>query len=151
MNAPRLKLIASALGFTAVIVLWGQAILSAPPPGKGGGNNEDRPVTMTFRDNALDGISRKAGVEPWPRLFQNLRASRETELANSFPLHVVTSWLGNTPSVADRHYLQVTSEHFAQAVAGRGARVVQQVVQKPAAGDCNQMRQSTKALGLMAI
>ena len=57
MNAPRLKLTASALAFTAVIVLWGQAIFSAPPPGKGGGKNEDPPVTMTFRDDALDGIS----------------------------------------------------------------------------------------------
>jgi len=62
-------------------------------------------------------IIKRAGVEPWPRLFQNLRASCETELANRFPLHVVTAWLGNTPSVADKHYLQVTPEHFAQAVA----------------------------------
>jgi len=62
-------------------------------------------------------IIKKAGVEPWPRLFQNLRASCETELANRFPLHVVTAWLGNTPRVAEQHYLQVTPEHFAQAVA----------------------------------
>jgi hypothetical protein len=63
-------------------------------------------------------ILRKAGLEPWPRLFQNLRASREIELANQFPLHVVTSWLGNTPKVADKHYLQVTPEHMAEAVRG---------------------------------
>lgn len=62
-------------------------------------------------------ILRRAGVEPWERLFQNLRSSRETELANEFPLHVVTAWLGNTPRVADKHYLQVTADHYAQAVA----------------------------------
>ena len=44
-------------------------------------------------------ILRKAGVEPWPRLFQNLRATRETELAGAFPLHVVTTRLGNIPEL----------------------------------------------------
>ena len=58
---------------------------------------------------------KRAGFDSWPRLFQNLRASRETELANEFPLHVVTAWLGNTERVASKHYLQVTDDHFAQA------------------------------------
>ena len=31
---------------------------------------------------------------------------------------VVTDWLGNTPSVAMRHYLMTTEEHFAAAVKG---------------------------------
>ena len=61
-------------------------------------------------------IVRRAGVEPWPRLFQNLRSSRETELVEQFPVHVVTRWIGNTPTVAMRHYLQVTDEHYEQAL-----------------------------------
>lgn len=76
-------------------------------------------------------ILRKAAVQPWVRLFQNLRASRETELANTFPLHVVTAWLGNTPTVATQHYLTVTQQHFEQALAG--SEVVQGVVQQPVA------------------
>ncbi len=63
-------------------------------------------------------IVRRAGLDPWPRLFHNLRASRETELVERFPIQVVTAWLGNTPSVAMRHYLMTTDEHFAAAVAG---------------------------------
>jgi hypothetical protein len=51
-------------------------------------------------------------------LFQNLRASRETALANDFPLHFVTAWLGNSPAVAARHYLQVTDEHFKRVAQG---------------------------------
>ncbi|MCA9119324.1 MAG: site-specific integrase [Planctomycetaceae bacterium] len=76
-----------------------------------------------YRDKAVNlrtqfnRILKRAGVTPWPRLFQNLRASRETELANEYPLHVVTAWLGNTPSVAAKHYLQITDAHFAQASA----------------------------------
>ncbi len=60
-------------------------------------------------------IVRRAGLQPWPRLFHNLRASLETELVEKYPIQVVTSWLGNTPSVAMRHYLMTTDEHFAAA------------------------------------
>ena len=63
-------------------------------------------------------VIRRAGLQPWPRLFHNLRASRETELVERFPIQVVTAWLGNTPSVALRHYLMTTDEHFKVAVDG---------------------------------
>jgi integrase len=53
-------------------------------------------------------ILRRAGLKPWPRLFQNLRSSRETELAAVEPLHCVVAWLGNSARVAAAHYLQVT-------------------------------------------
>ncbi len=60
-------------------------------------------------------IIKRAGLQPWPRLFQNLRASRETELVREHPIHVVTSWLGNTPTIAVKHYLQVTDADFERA------------------------------------
>ena len=63
----------------------------------------------------LERIIHKAGLTPWPKLFQNLRSTRETELAETFPLHVVTAWMGNSQLVATKHYLQVTDEHFAKA------------------------------------
>jgi hypothetical protein len=50
--------------------------------------------------------------QPWPRLWHNLRASAQTNLANLFPAHVVCEWLGNTAAVARDHYLQVTEAHF---------------------------------------
>lgn len=62
-------------------------------------------------------IVRRAGLEPWPRPFHNMRASRETELVEEFPIQVVTAWLGNSPKVALRHYLMTTEAHFAAAVA----------------------------------
>ena len=61
-------------------------------------------------------IIRRAGAKPWPKLFQNMRASRETELAAQYPLHVVCAWIGNSPAVAKAHYLQVTEADFAKAV-----------------------------------
>jgi integrase len=63
----------------------------------------------------LGKIIRRAHIEPWPRLFHNLRASCESDLAQSFPLAIVTKWLGNTPSVALRHYVDPTEAAFEQA------------------------------------
>ena len=57
----------------------------------------------------------RAGLSRWPKLFQNLRASRQTELEESFPTHVVCKWMGNSPKVAYKHYLQTTEEHFKKA------------------------------------
>jgi hypothetical protein len=57
-------------------------------------------------------------LTPWPRPFHNLRASRETELAEKYSVQVVTDWLGNTPKIAMRHYLMTTDEHFEAAVRG---------------------------------
>jgi hypothetical protein len=61
-------------------------------------------------------IVRRAGSQTWPRLFHNLRASREMELVEAYPVQVVTSWLGNTPAVAMWHYLMTTDEHFEATV-----------------------------------
>ena len=67
----------------------------------------------------LQRIIKRAGLECWPKLFHNLRATRQTELAETFPAHVVCDWLGNSQAVAARHYLQVTDEHFAEAMTTR--------------------------------
>ncbi len=60
-------------------------------------------------------IIKRAGLTPWPKLFQNLRSSRQTELEEKFPSHVVCSWIGNSVQVAKKHYLQTTDEHFERA------------------------------------
>jgi len=62
-------------------------------------------------------ILQRAGVQSWERLFHNLRASRETELTEDYPLHVVCDWIGNSATIAAKHYLQVTDSHFAKAAA----------------------------------
>lgn len=64
-----------------------------------------RDTTGNLRTQLLR-IIRRVGLEPWGRLFHNMQASRQTELTDEFPAHVVADWLGNTPEVADRHCLQ---------------------------------------------
>ena len=60
-------------------------------------------------------ILQRAGIEPWPRLFHSLRASLESDLAQSFPLATVAKWLGNTPSIALQHYVDPTDVAFQRA------------------------------------
>jgi len=60
-------------------------------------------------------ILKRAGIAPWPKLFHNLRATRQTELTYEHPQHVVCRWLGNSQLIAQRHYLQVTDEDFERA------------------------------------
>lgn len=88
-------------------------------------------------------IIRKVGLTPWPRLFQNLRASRETELTKSYPLHVACKWIGNSPRVAADHYLQVTEEHF-ESAAESGAVALQKGVQHVAAGFRTESQEATE-------
>jgi integrase len=78
-------------------------------------------------------IIAKAGLQPWPRLFRNLRSSRQTELVQQgHPLFVACAWLGNSQPVAARHYLQVTDADYSKAVHG----AVQKAVQPPCAEVC---------------
>lgn len=72
--------------------------------------NADKNLGTRFRK-----IIRRAGVDVWPKPFKNCRSSRQTELEQQFPTYVVCSWLGNTPTVAHKHYLTVIDDHFAAA------------------------------------
>jgi hypothetical protein len=44
-------------------------------------------------------LVKRAGLKPWPRIFHNMRATRQTELEAEFPTHVVCTWIGNSPQV----------------------------------------------------
>ena len=67
-------------------------------------------------------IIEKAGVQVWPRLWQNLRSTRQTELTKNRPAHVVACWMGNSPKVANEHYLQVTEDDYASVAVSGGNR-----------------------------
>ena len=88
-----------------------------------------RDAEQNLRTHFLRIINR-AGLKPWPKLFQNLRATRETELAETNPIHVVTAWMGHSQLIAAKHYLQVTDEHY--------ERAAQKAAQQPAASPRNE-------------
>ncbi len=75
----------------------------------------------------------------------NLRSTRQTELAESWPNHVVCAWIGNSEAVARKHYLQVTEEHFQQAAgiaSGKG-----ETAQNAAQQDAELSRTMSRTVG----
>ena len=72
----------------------------------------------------LKRIIKNAGHKPWPKTFINLRSTRRTELQEKFPSHVVDQWLGHSTKTAEKHYLQVTEDHWtAGAMVATGLTV----------------------------
>jgi integrase len=57
----------------------------------------------------------KAGVQVWPKLFHNLRSSRETELLAKYSIADVCNWFGHSPAVAARFYAQARTEVLERA------------------------------------
>jgi len=96
-------------------------------------------------------VLERASVAAWPRLFQNLRASCETDWVQKYPAHVCAKWLGHSPTIAAQHYLMVRDDHFRDAIEGvgevripngaesgaeSGARVAHFQAQQPTAEGC---------------
>ncbi len=72
-------------------------------------------------------IIKRASRILWPRLRHNLRSSCQTELTETFPSHVVTTWLGNSERIAEKHYLQVLDSHFARAAQDNSSAKAAQI------------------------
>ena len=56
-------------------------------------------------DRTMRRAIKKAGLRTWPKLFTNLRASREIELLRTHGIKDVGNWLGNSPATILKHYL----------------------------------------------
>ena len=74
-------------------------------------------VITRYRDNSTNlrtqahRIIKRAGLQPWPKCFQNLRASLATELVQFLPLHQAAEWTGHSIQTMQKFYLQITPEH----------------------------------------
>lgn len=77
---------------------------------------EDR-SNASFR-KVLERAIVAAGVAPWPRLWHNLRGTRQNELLEAgFKRKAVCSWLGNSSDTADEHYEKCTEADWDRATA----------------------------------
>lgn len=59
----------------------------------------------------------RAGVKPWPKLWQNLRASAATDLARTVPSHIAASICGHTEQIAQEHYWKVGDDDLDQTIS----------------------------------
>jgi len=96
---------------------------------------EREPRVLTLSANNLHRTLRaaiqRAGLEVWPDLFQALRRSCETELANrGVPQHAVSAWIGHSEQVSREHYLQVTDDLYALVITPKTDATAQQNTQQ---------------------
>ncbi len=96
------------------------------------------PAIRTAEKNLRSWLERailRAGFKPWPRLWQNFRATRATELADFYSSPNAAAWLGHSERIADRHYRQTTEAHCERAIrepTGTMPGHLEGLAQKPA-------------------
>lgn len=65
-------------------------------------------VTSREIHTVIEGAITRAGLTRWPRLTDALRESAEQDWANAgYPQHAVSSWIGHSMRVSEKHYLRV--------------------------------------------
>lgn len=70
---------------------------------------------LTNINPQLGRIIKNAGLKIWPKRWQNLRATRATELRRHFPEEVVVDWCGHTETIAMEHYWMTLEEDYQKA------------------------------------
>ena len=68
------------------------------------------PNSFAWLGSWLLAIPKAPRSKCWFRLL-----TRRTELQERFPDNVVNRWMGHSGKVAEKHYLQVTDEHWSTA------------------------------------
>lgn len=63
----------------------------------------------------LEKMMIRAGLKPWPALFNTMRASGETDIARTHGLQCAVQWVGNSVQIAMKHYVRATAEDFRKA------------------------------------
>ncbi len=106
-------------------------------------------------------IVARASVKPWPRPFQNMRASCATDWVARFPAHEAAKWLGHSPLIAAQHYWQPRDANFDLATGGAsahaesgaksGAHTAQRAAQRHAAGHRTDSPDSSKGASFTGV
>ena len=83
--------------------------------------NADDPVILQYTDpkanlgTEFGRIRKRSGVEPFSRPFDNMRASRATEIHHFKDEWRESLWIGHSRATAREHYLQMLPQHFTEA------------------------------------
>jgi integrase len=74
------------------------------------------PLSSVVLRHRLTKMLCRLGITPWPRLFQNLRASWETDCLRLFPSET-PKWAGHSHLISQRNYHMQTDDSFRAAAA----------------------------------
>jgi hypothetical protein len=88
--------------------------------------SDDRQPIVTVPENNRDREFKRQlknlGISPWPRAFQNLRASCEIQwLMEGHPEFAVSQWIGHSVTVSRKHYANIVPEEDYALFHGRGS------------------------------
>ena len=81
------------------------------PTLRGYGDSIDKP----FKD-----LVRKAGYEPWPAIFNNIRTARSNEIAREYGHRYLKPWLGHTQKTHEANYKTMQKADY-EKVFGTGS------------------------------
>lgn len=82
---------------------------------------EERLITINGKGALIRRVRpiwKRAGVEPWSRLWQTLRSSCEKEWAMDFPQYAVSKWIGHSITVSGRHYANAVPDELLDRATG---------------------------------
>lgn len=103
---------------------------------------------------ALRHVITRAGLKVWPKPWHAMRATRQTELSEVFPVASVAAWQGNSVAVAMEHYVHPRDRHFAHAASVRtergapsGAQAAQNPTRQGGAGSRTTMKDCSEVTG----
>ena len=91
----------------------------------------------------LDAIVTRAKLAAWPRRFQTLRQSCETEWSQKHPQYAVSKWLGHSEQVSREHYLMIPDELFDAVAGGDVSNDVQRAAKSAALNQHNATQRDT--------
>lgn len=66
-------------------------------------------VTTTNLRSGFLSLIKKAGVQPWPKVVQSLRASCASDFARTLAPHIAAAICGHTQQIAQEHYWMVST------------------------------------------
>ena len=78
-------------------------------------------ITGAALTNKLQRMLRSIREVLWPKPWNNMRASCETDLLSLYPALTVVKWVGHSLRISEQHYAQVAKEHHDRAVAAGSA------------------------------
>ncbi len=88
----------------------------------------------------------KAGIDPWPKLFVNLRSSCATDWVKEYGPHLACAWLGHGLKIAQEHYWQVRDEDFKKAAGEWTTKRTTQAQADSSEGDTTQAADPTEGI-----
>jgi len=73
--------------------------------------NRYRDASQNLR-TTLEKIVKRAGLEMFPRPFDNMRMSRSNEVYRRWGAFLESEWIGHSRAVRDDHYLMITDDDY---------------------------------------